>query len=198
MKKYVFGTVIAAIVIAALVVVGVMQLRGDDNSTGDSAQAPGAGSESGSAGDQDVAERPDCPAGPIAGVDLECLGGDDAREGDKADEGITIANVWAWWCEPCRAQLPHLDEVAKSHPDWKVVGVHADKNAANGAAFLNDVGVDLPSFQDPDNSFAGTLGLPGVVPVTVILRDGEVVKQAAQPFTSAAEIEKTVEEALAG
>ncbi|MCG7233174.1 TlpA family protein disulfide reductase [Corynebacterium sp. ACRQM] len=198
MKKYVFGTVIAAIVIAALVVVGVMQLRGDDNSTGDSAQAPGAGSESGSAGDQDVAERPDCPAGPIAGVDLECLGGDDAREGDKADEGITIANVWAWWCEPCRAELPHLDEVAKSHPDWKVVGVHADKNAANGAAFLNDVGVDLPSFQDPDNSFAGTLGLPGVVPVTVILRDGEVVKQAAQPFTSAAEIEKTVEEALAG
>lgn len=198
MKKYVFGTVIAAIVIAALVVVGVMQLRGDDNGTGDSAQAPGAGSESGSAGDQDVAERPDCPAGPIAGVELECLGGDDAREGDKADEGITIANVWAWWCEPCRAELPHLDEVAKSHPDWKVIGVHADKNAANGAAFLNDVGVDLPSFQDPDNSFAGTLGLPGVVPVTVILRDGEVIKQAAQPFTSAGEIEKTVEEALAG
>ena len=198
MKKYVFGTVIAAIVIAALVVVGVMQLRGDDNGTGDSAQAPGAGSESGSAGDQDVAERPDCPAGPIAGVELECLGGDDAREGDKADEGITIANVWAWWCEPCRAELPHLDEVAKSHPDWKVIGVHADKNAANGAAFLNDVGVDLPSFQDPDNSFAGTLGLPGVVPVTVILRDGEVIKQAAQPFTSADEIEKTVKEALAG
>ena len=196
MKKYVFGTVIAAIVIAALVVVGVMQLRGDDTGAGESAQAPGM--ESGAADGQDVAERPDCPAGPIAGVELECLGGDDAREGDKADEGITIANVWAWWCEPCRAELPHLDEVAKSHPDWKVIGVHADKNAANGAAFLNDVGVDLPSFQDPDNSFAGTLGLPGVVPVTVILRDGEVIKQAAQPFTSAGEIEKTVEEALAG
>ena len=88
--------------------------------------------------------------------------------------------------------------MADSHPDWKVIGVHADKNAANGAAFLNDVGVDLPSFQDPDNSFAGTLGLPGVVPVTVILRDGEVIKQAAQPFTSADEIEKTVKEALAG
>lgn len=196
MKKYVFGTVIAAIVIAVLVVVGVMQLRGDDTGAGESAQAPGM--ESGAAGGQDVAERPDCPAGPIAGVDLECLGGDDAGEGDKADEGITIANVWAWWCEPCRAELPHLDEVAKSHPDWKVIGVHADKNAANGAAFLNDVGVDLPSFQDPDNSFAGTLGLPGVVPVTVILRDGEVIKQAAQPFTSADEIEKTVKEALAG
>ncbi|MDK4269012.1 TlpA family protein disulfide reductase [Corynebacterium accolens] len=196
MKKYVFGTVIAAIVIAVLVVVGVMQLRGDDTGAGESAQAPDM--ESGAADGQDVAERPDCPAGPIAGVDLECLGGDEAGQGEKADEGITIANVWAWWCEPCRAELPHLDEVAESHPDWKVIGVHADKNAANGAAFLNDVGVDLPSFQDPDNSFAGTLGLPGVVPVTVILRDGEVIKQAAQPFTSADEIEKTVKEALAG
>ena len=187
MKKYVFGTVIAAIVIAVLVVVGVMQLRGDDTGAGESAQAPGM--ESGTAGDQDVAERPDCPAGPIAGVDLECLGGDEAGQGEKADEGITIANVWAWWCEPCRAELPHLEEVAESYPDWKVIGVHADKNAANGAAFLNDVGVDLPSFQDPDNS---------LVPVTVILRDGEVIKQAAQPFTSADEIEKTVKEALAG
>ena len=46
--------------------------------------------------------------------------------------------------------------------------------------------------------WTGPLGLPGVVPVTVILRDGEVIKQAAQPFTSADEIEKTVKEALAG
>lgn len=195
MKKYVFGTVIAAIVIAVLVVVGVMQLRGDDTGAGESAQAPGM--ESGTAGDQDVAERPDCPAGPIAGVDLECLGGDDAGEGDKADEGITIANVWAWWCEPCRAELPYLQDVAEAHPDWQVVGVHADKNAGNGAAFLNDLGVELPSFQDSDNKFAGELGLPGVVPVTVVLKDGEVRKQFAQPFSSAAEIEKVVEEAIA-
>ena len=151
----------------------------------------------GTAGDQDVAERPDCPAGPIAGVDLECLGGDDAGEGDKADEGITIANVWAWWCEPCRAELPYLQKVAETHPEWQVVGVHADKNAGNGAAFLNDLGVELPSFQDSDNKFAGELGLPGVVPVTVVLKDGEVRKQFAQPFSSAAEIEKAVEEAIA-
>ena len=195
MKKYVFGTVIAAIITAVLVIMGVMQLRGDDTGAGGSAPGNAAGRE--------VADRPDCPAGPIAGVDLECLGGTDAGdagagEGDHTDAGITIANVWAWWCEPCRTELPYFDEVAESHPEWKVIGIHADKNAANGAAFLNDVGIDLPSFQDSHNSFAGALGLPGVVPVTVILRDGEVLKQAAQPFTSAAEIENTVKEALAG
>ena len=152
MKNYVLGTVIAAILIAVIAVAGVSQLRGGDGSEEASpSEAPS----------QEVPQRPDCPAGTVAGVELECLGG--AATGKPADEGIAVVNVWAWWCEPCRAELPHLDEVAESHPDWKVIGVHADKNAANGAAFLNDVGVDLPSFQDPDNSFAGTLGLLSLI-----------------------------------
>lgn len=117
--------------------------------------------------------------------------------GKRADEGVSVVNVWAWWCEPCRAELPYLQKVAETHPEWQVVGVHADKNAGNGAAFLNDVGVDLPSFQDADNKFAGQLSLPGVVPVTVVLKDGEVRKQFAQPFSSAAEIERAVKEAIA-
>ncbi|MDU5017181.1 MAG: TlpA disulfide reductase family protein [Corynebacterium sp.] len=186
MKNYVLGTVIAAILIAVIAVAGVSQLRG------------GGGSEEASpseASQQEVPQRPDCPAGTVAGVRLECLGG--AATGKPADEGVAVVNVWAWWCEPCRAELPYLQDVADAHPDWQVVGVHADKNAGNGAAFLNDLGVKLPSFQDSDNKFAGDLGLPGVVPVTVVLKDGEVRKQFAQPFSSAAEIEKAVEEAIA-
>lgn len=186
MKNYVLGTVIAAILIAVIAVAGVSQLRGGDGSEEASpSEAPS----------QEVPQRPDCPAGTVAGVELECLGG--AAAGKPADEGIAVVNVWAWWCEPCRAELPYLQDVAEAHPDWQVVGVHADKNAGNGAAFLNDLGVDLPSFQDSDNKFAGELGLPGVVPVTVVLKDGEVRKQFAQPFSSAAEIEKAVEEAIA-
>lgn len=186
MKNYVLGTVIAAILIAVIAVAGVSQLR------------VGGGSEEASpseASQQEVPQRPECPASTVAGVRLECLGG--AATGKPADEGVAVVNVWAWWCEPCRAELPYLQDVADTHPDWRVVGVHADKNAANGAAFLNDLGVELPSFQDSDNKFAGDLGLPGVVPVTVVLKDGEVRKQFAQPFSSAAEIEKAVEEAIA-
>lgn len=186
MKNYVLGTVIAAILIAVIAVVGVSQLRGRG---GSEEASPSEASQ------QEVPQRPDCPAGTVAGVRLECLGGTAA--GKPADEGVSVVNVWAWWCEPCRAELPYLQYVADAHPDWRVVGVHADKNAGNGAAFLNDLGVELPSFQDSDNKFAGELGLPGVVPVTVVLKDGEVRKQFAQPFSSAADIEKAVEEAIA-
>ena len=91
-----------------------------------------------------------------------------------------------------------LERYADNHPDYDVVGVHADGNAANGAAFLNDVGVELPSYQDDSNAFAGTLGLPGVVPITVVFRDGQKVGALAKAFETEEELARAVEEVLAG
>lgn len=159
-----------------------------------SGQAEEETSSSNSARDN-VPQRPDCPAGPVVGVELPCLGGD-MGYAKATDEGISIVNIWAWWCEPCREELPYLEKVAESHPEWNVVGVHADRNAGNGAAFLNDLGVDLPSYQDDSNLFAGTLALPGVIPITLLVVDGEVQERFIRPFTSAEEIETSVTEAL--
>lgn len=41
------------------------------------------------------------------------------------------------------------------------------------ATALTDLGIDLPSCRDDNNAFAGTLGLPGVVPITVVFRGSE-------------------------
>lgn len=140
-----------------------------------------------------VQKRPDCPGPSAGGVDLPCLGGGDSGQ---QPQDVTVVNVWAWWCEPCRDELPALDEFARTHPEYTVVGVHADTNAANGAALLNDLGVELPSYQDSENAFAGTQGLPGVVPVTVVFRGEEKVGVLGKGFSSASEIAQAVEEVL--
>ncbi|MDO5077765.1 TlpA disulfide reductase family protein [Corynebacterium sp.] len=138
-----------------------------------------------------VASRPDC-AGDFP-VDLPCLGGQRVEAAPKP----TVVNVWAWWCEPCRKELPVVAEFASTHPEYRVVGVHADAQAANGAAFLDEVGVDTPSFQDEAGAFAGTLGLPGVVPITVVLRaDGTVAAVLPTVFTTPDDLERAVQEAL--
>ena len=73
-----------------------------------------------------------------------------------------------------------------------MVGVHADAAAANGAAMLNELGVGLPSYQDSDNTLAGTLGLPGVIPLTVVFRGDEQLAVFPKVFGSAAELDAAV------
>lgn len=191
MKKTVWASVIGAIVVACALIAGALFLL-RPSETGDGSAGEDVASRSEEA---PVAERPDCVAGGVGGIDLPCLGGAKVPGEHKP---VTVVNVWAWWCEPCRAELPVLERYADNHPDYDVVGVHADGNAANGAAFLNDVGVELPSYQDDSNAFAGTLGLPGVVPITVVFRDGQKIGALAQAFETEEELARAVEEVLAG
>lgn len=177
MKRAIWVSVAVIVAVTLLVVAGARSLLVDDQPTGDPVAV-----------EKQVPERPDCPAG----LDLPCLGGDVAGEAKE----ITVVNVWAWWCQPCRAELPAVEEFARTHPEYTVVGVHADQNAGNGAALLEDLGVGLPSYQDDSGAFAAEQGLPPVVPVTVVLRGGEQVAVFAKEFTSADELAAAVEGAL--
>lgn len=182
MKKQIIISAVVAVVLTVALIAAALSVLGGGESEGETsvAQEPA------------VTTRPDCPAGPVAGVDLECLGGE--ATGEFKD--IAIVNLWAFWCEPCRAELPILADVAAKHPEWTVVGVHADKNSAAGAGLLEELDSPLPSFQDSSNLFAGTLGLPRVIPITVIVKDGQMVGQYAKEFTSVAEIEAAVAESV--
>ena len=177
MKRTIWVSVAVIVAVTLLVVAGARSLLVDDQPTGDPVAV-----------EKQVPQRPDCPAG----LDLPCLGGDVAGEAKE----ITVVNVWAWWCQPCRAELPAVEEFARTHPEYTVVGVHADQNAGNGAALLEEIGVDLPSYQDDSGAFAAEQGLPPVVPVTVVLRGGEQVAVFAKEFTSAEELAAAVEGAL--
>ncbi|WP_342318880.1 TlpA family protein disulfide reductase [Corynebacterium mayonis] len=187
MRKSVVFSVLVIVAVTGLIVAGLAVISGRGFNEGTAA------SSLNSTTTQQVPNRPACPGPGVAGIDMDCLG----AEADSGEEsGIAVVNVWAWWCEPCRAELPALQEFADNHPAYRVVGVHADRNAAGGAALLNELGVDIPSYQDPTNAFAGQLGLPPVVPVTLVVRDGDVIHTFLQPFYSAAELEKAVSEVV--
>lgn len=133
--------------------------------------------------------RPDCVAGGVGGVDLPCLGGAE-DPGQFAD--VTLVNVWAWWCVPCREELPVLDQFAREHPEVSVVGVHADANAENGIALLDELDVSYPSYQDDSGKFAGQLALPNVVPLLLVYKGGEQVGVYPQTYASVEELEALI------
>ncbi|BBX20816.1 membrane protein [Mycolicibacter terrae] len=137
-------------------------------------------------------------AGPSAlrDVIVEC-----AADGAPVDVAAMFAgrrvvlNLWAYWCRPCREELPALAEYQRrAGPDVTVVTVHQDDNQAAGLALLTELGVRLPTLQDGRRRVAAALRVPNVMPATVVLAvDGSVARILPQPFATAEEIAAAVE-----
>lgn len=78
-----------------------------------------------------------------------------------------------------------------------VVTVHQDENETAALLRMAELGVRLPVLQDGRRSIAAALGVPNVMPATVVLRrDGSVGGVLAQSFTTADQIEAAVSSAL--
>lgn len=199
MRRHVVGfIVLAAVSIVAVVAAALYLLDEPDDVAQQASDEPdhgvvsGAGEADDPAGDA-LHGRPACPGVSIAGVELDCLadadGSPETTHLGRVDEGLSVINVWAWWCAPCREELPVFDELAARHPEITVAGVHADADPARGAQLLEDLGVELPSFSDTTGALQAQLGLPQVVPITLILRDAQVATIRPTPYADVDELE---------
>ncbi|RVW00265.1 TlpA family protein disulfide reductase [Rhodococcus xishaensis] len=145
------------------------------------------------------------PTGPapdgsvLGGITLECIG-----DGSRVDLGAALAgkpallNIWAYWCAPCREELPYLQQYSDQVGDAAtVLTVHTDSNEANGLRFLAEYDVHLPGVQDGSARVQAAVGAPAVLPVSVLIRaDGTVAKILPQQFRSVDEIAQAVQQHL--
>ncbi len=76
-----------------------------------------------------------------------------------------VVNVWASWCEPCRMEFPYLQRLsAKYGKRVAFVGVDTNDNDAAARTFLAELPLPYPSYTDPNEDIAqsvgATVGLP--------------------------------------
>lgn len=153
-----------------------------------------------------AADLAPCPEGdggagpePLRGIEVRC-----AADGAPIDVAPALAgrpvvlNLWAYWCGPCRDELPAMAEYQhRAGPEVTVLTVHQDPNEAAGLALLAELGVRLPTLQDGERRIAAALRVPNVMPATVVLRaDGTVGEVLPRAFTTADEIAAAVEREL--
>ena len=191
---------LAAAVLAVALIVALLPRGGDDTAAkpaGDLAPARSA-----------AALRP-CPAPGTAqpvkqleGVTADCLGDGASVDVGKALAGAPVlVNVWASWCEPCRTELPVLQEYAKQPGAVRVLGVQVQSPAKDGLDLLTKLGVHLPSVFDGDGQTGpvrAALKVPSSLPASYLVTAGGEVRFIANPrsFVNTDQVRAAVEGAL--
>ena len=74
-----------------------------------------------------------------------------------------IVEFWATWCPPCRASIPHLNEVYKKYKDkgLVVVGI-TDENDNLVEKFMKQVPMEYSVAQDKGNDWGKQFGIQGI------------------------------------
>lgn len=87
-----------------------------------------------------------------------------------------VLNFWASWCEPCRAEMPTLQQLPAVFGEDRlaVVGVNFKESPQRIARFVQPAGFTLPVWLDPRGEVARAWGV-NVFPSTVLIdRTGRV------------------------
>lgn len=81
---------------------------------------------------------------------------------------VVLIDFWGTWCPPCRAEIPHLADLAREladQPDFRLLAVscgpsgeeNVDELRAETEQFLQQQTLDLPTYADPQGTTRHTL-----------------------------------------
>lgn len=133
-------------------------------------------------------------AAPMTALDF--LGPDGKPIALDAFKGrVTLVNIWATWCVPCREEMPTLDRLQGElgSRDFEVVAINVDTARLEKAKdFLKDISVrNLAFYSDPKADVFYRLRTAGKVvglPTTFLVgRDGCEIATLAGPADWASE-----------
>jgi cytochrome c biogenesis protein CcmG/thiol:disulfide interchange protein DsbE len=122
-----------------------------------------------------AAPQTDLPA--LEGIDLPAL-----RSADFAGK-VTLVNVFASWCGPCREEHPLLMQLARDER-FSIVGLNYKDGADNARRFLAQLGNPYKAVgTDGSGRAAIEWGVYGVPETFVVGRDGTILFKQVGPLT---------------
>ena len=114
---------------------------------------------------------------------------------------LTLVNVFASWCVPCRQEHPILNELSRD-PRLNVVGINYKDRQENALRFLGEHGNPYKAIGvDPNGKAAIDWGVYGIPESYLVASDGTILYKKVGPFDPQSletGLYPAIEKALAG
>ncbi|MDQ0422173.1 cytochrome c biogenesis protein CcmG/thiol:disulfide interchange protein DsbE [Peteryoungia aggregata LMG 23059] len=134
---------------------------------------------------RDVSEIPSALIGTKAPMlDLIALDGSErpALTTTAISGKLTLVNVFASWCVPCRQEHPMLLELSKD-PRVNIVGINYKDRNENALRFLGELGNPYAAIGvDPNGKAAIDWGVYGIPESYLVGPDGTILYKKVGPF----------------
>jgi thiol-disulfide isomerase/thioredoxin len=110
---------------------------------------------------------------------------------------VTVINVWATWCQPCKQEQPALQATHERYRDRGVefLGINYNDDLETARRWVQDRGVTYPSIYDPDGRTAALLGFP-FLPDTYVVDGSGTIRYVVYGDTTEDELSGLIDDLL--
>lgn len=95
---------------------------------------------------------------------------------DQLKGQVVMLNFWASWCNPCRQEMPLLDQMHKRYSSlgFTLLGVNVEANTKDAERWLADTPVSFPVVFDKDSKVSQMYEVSAMPSTVFIDRKGNV------------------------
>lgn len=105
---------------------------------------------------------------------LKNLDGEKVKLSDFHGKGVLL-NFWGTWCEPCKKEMPYLNEVYQQDMEGVViVGVNIGQPHLTVSNFANRYNIKFPLLLDKSNAVTNRYNI-GPIPTTFLINENGVI-----------------------
>ena len=106
------------------------------------------------------------------------LGGDSATVGGTKRQPVTLVNIWATWCGPCKKEFPELQALHTAYASrgLRVMAISIDSDGdADVLSSAKSMGATFTIGRDPADQVRGLVSAVGIPESWLVTADGKLV-----------------------